>query len=286
MNKKEFKYGANAKINLSLEILHKRQDGYHELNTLFAPVSITDRIDFCFTDSPGIDIRTTVNLDPDNIIEKAINLFLESFKIEQIGVQVHLEKNIPIGAGLGGGSSDAAFTLRALSEYFSIGDIGDLLPIATRLGSDVPFFLFNRAALGSGKGEILYPVDTGLPYRAVLVNPGIHISTPEAYSMLNPESTRTPVLTRENINFILADKLLWSEYFRNDFETIIFKKYPLIEEIKRNLKKSGAFFALMSGSGSTVFGIFEDNSAAESAAQQLRNLYPDFYVQNCSLSID
>jgi 4-diphosphocytidyl-2-C-methyl-D-erythritol kinase len=243
----------NAKINLGLNVLHKREDGYHDISSVFYPVKecvdileIIKSERFQFTKS-GIEIP-----DGENICEKAWKLLDTDFGIGN--VKIHLHKQIPIGAGLGGGSADASFTLKYLTELFDLNlNNKDLEKYALRLGADCPFFIDNTPKLVEGIGEKMTSIDLDLSnYEIRLVNPDIHISTKQAYSGIVP---KTPVLSVEKI--IELPIIEWKGKLKNDFEESIFEKHLQLEGIKDELYKQGSIYSSMSGSGSIVFGIFE-----------------------------
>ena len=241
----------NAKINLGLNVLRKREDGYHDISSVFYPVKecvdileIIKSERFEFTRS-GIEIS-----DGENLCEKAWKLLDNDFGIGN--VKIHLHKQIPIGAGLGGGSADASFTLKYLNELFDLNlNNKDLEKYALRLGADCPFFIDNTPKLVEGIGEKMTSIDLDLSnYEIRLVNPDIHISTKEAYSRVVP---RIPVLEVEKI--IELPIIEWKEKLKNDFEESIFLKHPELRELKDQLYKEGAIYASMSGSGSVIFSI-------------------------------
>jgi len=243
----------NAKINLGLNVLHKREDGYHDISSVFYPVKecvdileIIKSERFQFTKS-GIEIP-----DGENICEKAWKLLDTDFGIGN--VKIHLHKQIPIGAGLGGGSADASFTLKYLNELFDLNlNSKDLEKYALRLGADCPFFMDNTPKLVEGIGEKMTSIDLDLSnYEIRLVNPDIHISTKEAYSGIVP---KTPELSVDKI--IELPIIEWKGKLKNDFEEFIFEKHLKLEGIKDELYKQGSIYSSMSGSGSVVFGIFE-----------------------------
>ncbi len=248
-----------AKINLGLRITRKRPDGYHDIETLFYPVSLSDALEFVVSPVPVTkDILTLTGIntgsDPeDNLVIKTLRKLREKYKFPFL--KIHLHKIIPVGAGLGGGSSDAAFLLKAINRRFELFiDEDSLKATALEMGSDCPFFIDSAPAFASGRGEILKPsrpVLTG--YYILLVNPGIGISTREAFQNCLPENPSTHLL-----QLIERPVTEWKGLILNDFETFAFRKYPLIGELKEELYKSGAFFSLMSGSGSTVYGLFSE----------------------------
>ncbi len=244
-----------CKINLGLHILSKRADGYHDLETCFFPIPWTDILEIIpshvltFTSSganiPGDSF--------DNICLKAYHLLKKDFNIGP--VKIHLHKIIPTGAGLGGGSSDAAHTLKVLNEIFLLGlPDGRLNEYASKLGSDCAFFIHNKPMLGSGRGEILSDINIDLRGKFLaIVKPNVHVSTSLAYAAVVP---KTPA---QDLRFILQSRAMseWKVLLKNDFEESVFAKYQDIQEIKNSLYSLGATYACMSGSGAAVFGIFE-----------------------------
>ncbi len=260
----------NGKINLGLNIISKRTDGFHEIETCFFPVGLCDILEIKATKgstgfmSSGIEIPGNVS---DNLCVRAWKLVHAEHKIPP--VQIYLHKRIPIGAGLGGGSSDAAFMLKALNSCFSLQLSEEkLLSYASELGSDCSFFISNKTAIAKGRGEILAPwaIDLNL-YKVALVYPEIHISTSEAYSSVRPhepESRLEAVLSTPPGS--------WRGSLKNDFEEPVFNKYPEISGIKDKLYQLGAVYASMSGSGSTVFGIFK-GSIPTTLSNHFKNMF-------------
>ena len=243
----------NAKINLGLNILRKRNDGYHDISSIFFPVKecvdileIIKSDTFEFTKS-GIKIP-----DGENLCEKAWNLLHSDFGIGN--VKIHLHKQIPIGAGLGGGSADASFTLKVLNDLFELKlRIKELERYALQLGADCPFFIDNRPKLVEGIGEKMTDIDLDLSEFTIrLINPEIHVSTKEAYSGVTPQEPESSV---EEIIQLPVNE--WKEKLRNDFEDSVFAKYSQLEKIKEDLYNQGSIYSSMSGSGSVLFGIFK-----------------------------
>ncbi len=247
----------NAKINLGLHVVEKRPDGYHNIETVFYPIGLCDILevepsescsDYSFSSS-GI----ALNGDPeDNLIVKAYRLLQSEYEIPPIDIT--LIKQIPFGAGLGGGSSDAAFMLKALNEMFELKITPKKLEkIAAELGADCPVFIKNKAVFATGTGNEFTKIKLSLKnYFLVLVKPDIHVSTPEAYSLVVPEKPQFSLF--ESIQKPITE---WKTWIKNDFEKSVFAKYPEIKELKNELYKMGALYASMSGSGSSVYGIFE-----------------------------
>jgi len=249
----------NAKINLGLHILEKRQDGFHELETIFYPVQIQDALEF----NEAAETKITqhgLKLDnkaEDNIVLSAYKVLKSAYKLPTL--DIHLLKNIPFGAGLGGGSADAAFMLKALNEYYSL-NISDerLKNYAAEIGSDCAFFIDNEAALAKGRGEILTPCAIELKdYSIQIICPEIHVSTKEAYAGVVPQNERISLT-----QIIKQDILSWKEVLINDFEQSVFNAFPKLAEIKEQLYAQGAIYASMSGSGSSVFGLFPKHTKA------------------------
>ncbi len=263
---------APAKINLGLEVLRRRSDGFHDINTLFATVGLYDELRLR-SRSDAI-IRCTVEGNPglesgrDNLCVRAAELLRDAIGERSLGLDIHLRKTIPIGAGLGGGSSDAASVLIGGSRLWEKGDPSpDIMMLATTLGSDVPFFLHGGVAHAVSRGEVLWPLSIALPWSVLLINPGIHIPTPWAYRMIGREGERSPSDLIALLDAGLGNPGSLQERVVNDFEPAIFAEYPLLQRIKERLYERGALLALMSGSGSTMFGLFgSDADAAEAAS--------------------
>jgi 4-diphosphocytidyl-2-C-methyl-D-erythritol kinase len=244
----------NAKINIGLNIVEKRSDGFHNIESCFYPVAWKDALEITKADRfeaefEGISIPGGGS---ENICVKAYQQLAKDFDLPP--VKIHLLKAIPIGAGLGGGSADAAFTIKALNELFGL-DISfeKQVSYARRLGSDCAFFILNQPAYCFGKGDEFENIDLTLKGKwIVLVNPGIHISTVEAYSGVKAEESAD---LRTLLKMPITD---WKEAVKNDFEATLFTKHTLLKEIKEKLYSLGAAYASMSGSGSTIFGIFQE----------------------------
>lgn len=249
----------NAKINLGLNVVRKRDDGYHDIESVFYPIPWCDILEVVpeksgrgkvkFTSS-GIEIPSNGNL---NLCEQVYQLMHDEFDMPS--VKIHLHKIVPIGAGLGGGSADAAFTAVMLNDLFGLKlSTEKLEEIVSTVGSDCPFFIRNKPAYVTGRGEVLKPFDIDLSgYWIALVNPNIHIGTKEAYRGILPVEAET------SLEELLANDVSeWKNAVKNDFEASIFPNYPEIESLKEQLIGLGAEYAAMTGSGSTVFGLFEN----------------------------
>lgn len=249
----------NAKINIGLSIIEKRSDGFHELESIMVPIPIYDILEI--TENPEFEfVQTGLTVEgnnEDNLCVKAFRLMEENFSIQP--VRIHLRKQIPMGAGLGGGSADATFVVKGLNDLFQLNlSVATLQELSAELGSDCAFFVENCAQLAKGRGEILsnFPLDLKGNYLKI-INPGIHISTKEAFSNV-VMSRKKDVLSKVNSN----NCELWKDFVFNDFETHLFSNYPELSEIKQQLYSEGAIFASMSGSGSTLFGVFESEPSS------------------------
>lgn len=245
-----------CKINLGLNVLSKRSDGYHNLETCFYPLPFTDILEIL--PAENLVFIPTGNAIPgestDNLCLRAYHLLRKDFSIDPVDIYLH--KVIPTGAGLGGGSSDAAYTLRLLNEIFSLNlTTAQLKDYAQQLGSDCAFFVEDEVCLGTGRGELLEPIQVSLKDKfLVLLKPDVHVSTAEAYKGVVPQAADP------SVRYILENTSLsqWKELLKNDFEASVFKAYPAIEQCKTSLYEQGAIYASMSGSGSAVFGIFNE----------------------------
>lgn len=250
----------NAKINLGLNITEKRPDGYHNLETVFYPIPVTDALEIIPAKTTGGTSKCTLHLygqtvegrPEDNLVCKAYHLLDTDFDLPP--TEVYLSKHIPSGAGLGGGSADAAFMLKMLNEVFELGITeNELETYATRLGADCAFFIRNRPTFAQGIGNIFSPIELSLAgYRICLVKPDIFVSTREAFARITPRRTTTS--PKDIIRLPVEE---WKNYLANDFEESVFPQFPPIAEIKQEMYRLGAVYASMSGSGSSVFGLFK-----------------------------
>ncbi|HVX51545.1 MAG TPA: 4-(cytidine 5'-diphospho)-2-C-methyl-D-erythritol kinase [Chitinophagaceae bacterium] len=266
----------NCKINLGLHITGKRDDGYHNLETVFLPVPWQDALEVIAAPGAAANIEfTSTGLPvsgniPDNLCVKAYQLLKRDFPLLP-PVKMHLHKAIPMGAGLGGGSADAAFTLLLLNQKFRLGITTDgLIKYSLQLGSDCPFFIVNRPCFAEGRGEILSPLILPLTgFIILLVNPGIHVPTGWAFSQITPA---TPVTSLKQVIKQPVDT--WKNELVNDFELPVLKAYPQLQTLKAQLYNAGAVYAGMSGSGSTFFGIFNPGTV-----MPVINFYPAYLVK-------
>jgi 4-diphosphocytidyl-2-C-methyl-D-erythritol kinase len=264
----------NCKINLGLWILRKRGDGFHDLATVFYPIPLQDALEVIHHPAPVTDIEFSASGLPvdgnlnDNICVKAYHLLKKEFPLPP--VKMHLHKTIPLGAGLGGGSADGAFTLLLLNKKFNLGITEEkLIAYALALGSDCPFFIKNSPCYATSRGENMEKINVDLSnYRFVLVNPGIHVSTGWAFSHITPTDNRPSM--REIVQLPVEQ---WQGKLTNDFEEPVIRKYPQIGEIKNALLQQGGVFAAMTGSGSTRYGIFPKD------AQPVFRFPPQYFVK-------
>lgn len=247
----------NAKINIGLHVTEKRSDGYHNLETIFYPIPLKDVLEIeennlketIFTCS-GLQIPSD---GKDNLVVRTFKKIQEKFNLPH--VNIHLHKNIPTGAGLGGGSADAAFMINLCAEYFNIEYPQNYaFDLAKSIGADCPFFLHNQACLALGIGDEISPIELDLTdYYLALIYPNIHVNTALAYQGVVPQKKNI------NLNFEISKKLVdWKNSVVNDFEKSVFFKFPEIAKVKEDLYNQGALYASMSGSGAAVFGIFKN----------------------------
>ncbi len=269
---------SNCKINLGLHITNKRIDGYHDLETCFYPIAFYDVIEiinaqsFDFT-STGIPIYSTIE---NNLCVKAYKLLQKDFSTI-LPIKLHLQKNIPTGAGIGGGSANASFVLKALNQKYNLQLTEvQLQQYAAQLGSDCPFFINNKPCIATGRGEILTPYNIDLSnYQILLIFPDVHVSTKDAFANIVPQKPKNDIAT------ILQQPIeQWKNELYNDFEVPIFAKYPTLQIIKQKLYESGAIYASMSGSGSTLYGIFAKNIDVKNVVDNYFDSYNYRIVNN------
>lgn len=259
----------NGKINLGLSVLNKRDDGYHNIESIVYPAPIFDVLEFypskqLTLELYGLEIKSEQN---DNILFKAWHLLHESFDIPPIHIK--LLKGIPIGSGLGGGSADASFLIKSLNSYFKLNlSTSKLLEYAASLGSDCPFFIDNKAAIIKGRGEIVEQVDLNLRgYQIIVVVPDFQVSTKEAYQ--NLIAVKHNLSLAEVIQKPMRD---WQGILTNDFEKIVLEKHPQLKEIKAIMLKEGAIYTSLTGSGSAIFGIFDRTT-------EMNRFFPDSHIR-------
>ncbi len=279
---------AFAKLNLSLAVLYKRPDSYHELRTVFQTVSLADRLEIEFTQGRRIEIELACDtpISGVNLVTKAAQAVFRVGRITGT-LRVKLEKRIPIGGGLGGGSSDAAAILLALPVLAGKTIPADRLhEIAASIGSDVPFFLMGGAAIGAGRGEELYPLPPLRAGSVLVAAPGIAVSTPEAYaalhcpafSELTPGRLAIKMKGFQSLGRSLSEPGGWEDSSENSFEEAVFERHPALRKIHRALLRSGARPARMSGSGSALFGVFPSPGALDAACQSILSTNPGVLV--------
>jgi 4-diphosphocytidyl-2-C-methyl-D-erythritol kinase len=266
----------HAKINIGLSIIGKRPDGFHDIETVFYPIHLFDTLIIEISETVAAGklhftcdgISLSGDAPDNNLCCKAYHLLDADYQLPP--VNIHLHKVIPVGAGLGGGSSDAAYTLQVLNDLFQL-QIPDevMIKYASRLGSDCAFFLQRNPAFGSGKGDILKPLSLSLAgHHILLVKPPVFVSTADAYAWVNPQ--KTPHHLPELLQAPVSE---WRHTIFNDFEESVFKKFPEIGRIKEKLYREGAVYASMSGSGSCVYGIFRENP------EDVAKKFPDCFIE-------
>lgn len=265
----------NAKINLGLDVVAKRPDGYHNLETIFYPVPLQDILEITVTEEEGAPDYTFKMHNAvfegdnnDNLVVKAYKILAADHKLPK--VEMSLYKNIPTGAGLGGGSADAAFALKMLNEIACLNLSDEQLEAyAARIGADCAFFIKNTPAYATGIGNILSPTVCSISgYHLVLVKPDIHISTKEAYSLVTPAAAETPLT---EIAALAVEE--WKGKMKNDFEKSVFANHPQMEKIKEELYNMGAVYASMSGSGSAFFGLFTGQQNIEDIEEKFPGMF-------------
>lgn len=288
----------NAKINLGLNVVRRREDGYHELETIFLPVGLEngmpqqpepfdDILEITF-DRGSVSgcrfqfIGNKIDCDPrKNLVVKAASMIIKNYmeKVEDMSefgmFEITLDKHIPDGAGLGGGSADAAFTLKMLNQIFGKKfNQEELKRMALKLGADCPFFIENRPCFAEGIGEKLTPIELDLSGKNLLIiKPDIHISTADAFAGIEP---RRPDFDLRYISYLPISE--WKGRVVNDFEKTVFEKHPELKQIKESLYDAGAVYASMSGSGSSVYGIFEDREVANSERNRVESTYQGVWL--------
>ncbi len=265
----------NAKINLGLDIVEKRPDGYHNLETVFYPIPLCDILEITpATEHDAPEYTFTMynavfeGSNDDNLVIKAYKALAADHKLPKVDISLY--KHIPTGAGLGGGSADAAFALKMLNDIASLGLTSQqLCSYASRIGADCAFFIDNTPAYATGIGDILTPTPCSIGgYHLVLVKPDIHVSTKDAYALVTPQKPEQPLTE------IAARPIHeWKDAMKNDFEKSIFAKYPAMAKVKEQLYEMGAVYASMSGSGSSFFGIFKEEQDIEKIKEQFPGMF-------------
>ena len=267
---------AYGKINLGLDVLRRRDDGYHEVRMIMQTVGIYDRIDLIYKETPGITVETNLYYLPDNennLVYKAAKLLMDEFHVQK-GVHIRLRKYIPVAAGMAGGSSDAAAVLFGVNKMFSLGlTTEQLMDRGVKIGADVPYCVMRGTALSEGIGEILTPLPVPPQCQVLIAKPGISVSTKFVYE--NPHANELRPEQHPDIDGMMEaikQKDLYgiADRFGNVLENVTIPAYPVIQEIKDLMLEQGAIGALMSGSGPTVFGLFTNPKAAAKAHEEMR----------------
>lgn len=261
---KEISIKSFAKINIGLNVISKREDGYHNLETVFYPLQLHDVIKFSKSDIFKFSSNSNLlNSEKQNLITSAISI-LENYTNKRFLVEIDLDKRIPLGAGLGGGSSNAAYTLKAINELFELNiSIEELRNLALRLGSDVPLFLYDLPAYAESRGEKLIKISFRIDDKILIVNPKIHISTKWAFSKITPKPSQSNL--KEILEKHPRDYKIWQEKIKNDFEEVALSEFKELKELKNTLVEIGSNFCIMTGSGSTFIAVFNDQAKLDEA---------------------
>lgn len=265
---------ALAKINLGLDVLGRREDGYHELRMIMQTINMYDQLDMEISEEPGIRITTNlpyVPVNQNNLVYRAANMLMEEFQIKE-GLIVDLQKMIPVAAGMAGGSSDAAAAMIGVNRLFKLGlSVKDLMERGVKIGADVPYCLLRGTALAEGIGDRLRALPACPDCYVLIGKPGISVSTKFVYENLHANELKSHPRIDEMLDAIQWHNLYkMADLMENVLETVTIPQYPIIEEIKNHMKEHGALNAMMSGSGPTVFGLFDDKILAEQACEALR----------------
>ncbi|MGZ4111043.1 MAG: 4-(cytidine 5'-diphospho)-2-C-methyl-D-erythritol kinase [Tumebacillaceae bacterium] len=273
---------AQAKINLTLDVLHKRPDGYHEVEMVMQTVDLSDHLTFTEWDKDEIVLTCTapyIPLDERNLVYQAAHLVKRTFGVEK-GIRIHIDKRIPVAAGLAGGSSDAAATLRGLNKVWELGQsLDQLAELGAKIGSDVPFCIYGGTAIARGRGEKIEHLPKVCPTWVVLVKPPIAVSTAEVYGRLRADEIEEHPDTAGMVDaLVTGDVQQISAKMGNVLEQVTFGMYPEVERIKQQLLKFGAQGALMSGSGPTLFALVERESKATRIYNAVRGFSREVYL--------
>ena len=262
-----------AKINLSLDIISKRVDGYHDIDTLMARINLFDKLEINKTKDEKFSYQDNVDLGnlEDNLIYKAYEVMKSLAGKKATGIDVKLTKNIPVAAGLAGGSTNCAETMKALNELWELNlSNTDLMEIGARLGADIPFFFLDRAARATGVGEVLEPFSIKTPLKVLLINDGTSISSAHVYKktkLFGHMDNDKLVRGLEEGSWTIVNE------FENVMEDVVLKDFPHLVDIKKNILKHGALMSLVSGSGASIFGIFKDERTLDTAFEALKDSY-------------
>ncbi|MGO3732931.1 MAG: 4-(cytidine 5'-diphospho)-2-C-methyl-D-erythritol kinase [Vagococcus sp.] len=273
---------APAKINLGLNVLHKRDDGYHELEMIMASVDLSDRLTFTALETTDIIIKTDngfLPIDRKNNIYQTIEIMQKVYGFSN-GVQVDLKKNIPVAAGLGGGSSDAAATFRGINRLFGLNaSLDDMATLSVPVGTDVPYCIYGKTALVTGIGERVFPLSHPVPQCwVVLVKPKISVSTPRVFSKLSLENIHHPNISSLKQSIEQNDYDAMTQLLGNSLESYTMEKHPIVKHIKAKMLEFGADAAVMSGSGPTVFALCQKHSRAIHVANALKGFCDEVYL--------
>lgn len=270
---------AYAKINLGLDVVRRREDGYHDLRMVMQTIGVFDEIRLTKSNDEGSFILTTnkeeLPCDEKNLMVKAAKLMWEAYHLPG-GIIMHLEKNIPMAAGLAGGSTDAAAVFNGINRLYELNlPVEELQKLAVKIGADIPYCIVGGTYLAEGIGEVLTPLSALPEVPTVLIKPDFDVSTGYVYTHLNlNENTIHPDIDKQSEAIASGDLTGMAKLMGNVLETVTIERYPEIEEIKNDLRAFGSYGAMMSGSGPSVFGLFEDEGRAEEAGKRMAEKYP------------
>ncbi len=274
---------AHAKINLGLDVIRRRPDGYHEVRMIMQTLDLHDELSIERCDEEGVSITTNrddLSVNEDNLIHKAAKLLMDEYDLPG-GIRVALTKNIPVAAGLAGGSTDAAATLIALNKLYSLDlDTEDLMKLGVRIGADVPYCIMGGTALSEGIGEVLTPLCACPNWRILLAKPPVSVSTAYVYGNLKLDKVTHPDIDTMIEGIQTGDRKNILQGMGNVLESVTVAKHPVISQIKDIMRRNNAACSLMSGSGPTVFGLFEGDDSINAAYEDLKNsgIAPELFI--------
>lgn len=277
-----FSMKAPAKINLTLDVLHKREDGYHEVEMVMTTIDLADHLHFTLLEDKKIKLDCSVGfipIDHRNLVYQAADLLQKRYGIQQ-GVAIYIEKNIPVAAGLAGGSSNAAAAIKGLNQLWGLGlSVDEMARIGAEIGSDIPFCIYGGTALATGRGEMITSLPAPPPFWVVLAKPPIGVSTGNVYGKLKPAEIQQHPHTERMIQAIHEKNFAkMTENLGNVLETVTLREYPQVQRIKERMQKDGADGVLMSGSGPTVYAITQKESKVQRLYNALKGFCKDVYV--------
>ncbi len=280
LNNKKIVIKSPAKINLFLDVVERGKSGFHKISTVFQAISLFDKLTIKVSNNNKININNRSLQNRPNIVEKVLEIYKKEYNVKE-KFNIKIKKNIPVGAGLAGGSSDAAAVITGINRLLNLSlSYEELVNIGKQIGKDIPFFFNGATQIGSNYGEVLRPLHTGMEYFILLIYPGFEISTKESYKNLNPEDFNKEGSVLDNLisGMKRCDIKSTSMSLYNIFENNAFEKYSVIREIRNDICNTGALNVLMSGTGSTVFGIFQNKKNIKKANKKLKQKYKNIIL--------